>query len=542
MSQFLNGALRRLTPYTPGEQPRNQAYIKLNTNESPYPPSPGVLAALNRAEGENLRLYSDPEAVELREALAARYRVERESVFVANGSDEALSFAFLAYAADGRGVAFPDISYGFYAVFARLYGIPVRQVPLRADFRLAPEDYNHLHRTIVLANPNAPTGLALSRDEVEGIVRANPDAVVVVDEAYVDFGGESAVPLTARYPNLLVVQTFSKSRSMAGARLGYAIGDAALIQDLEAIRFSTNPYNVNRLTLRTGAAALAEQDYYDANCAAIVDTRADTKRRLEALGFTCTDSRANFLFARHPAADGGDLYRRLKERGVLVRPPHRGLYPHHHRYQGPDGRPAGTAGGTAMRTAHIARKTNETDITLTICLDGRGVSAIQSGVGFLDHMLTLLARHGRLDLELTCRGDTQVDDHHSVEDIGIALGDAVAQALGEKRGVRRYASLYLPMDEALILCAVDLSGRGGYYDALDIPAQKIGRFDTELVYEFMNAFAVHAGLTLHLRRVCGRNSHHIVEGAFKALGRALREAAAIDPEGRDEIPSTKGVL
>ncbi len=272
MSQFLNGALRRLTPYTPGEQPRNQAYIKLNTNESPYPPSPGVLAALNRAEGENLRLYSDPEAVELREALAARYRVERESVFVANGSDEALSFAFLAYAADGRGVAFPDISYGFYAVFARLYGIPVRQVPLRADFRLAPEDYNHLHRTIVLANPNAPTGLALSRDEVEGIVRANPDAVVVVDEAYVDFGGESAVPLTARYPNLLVVQTFSKSRSMAGARLGYAIGDAALIQDLEAIRFSTNPYNVNRLTLRTGAAALAEQDYYDANCAAIVDT------------------------------------------------------------------------------------------------------------------------------------------------------------------------------------------------------------------------------------------------------------------------------
>ena len=156
MSQFLNGALRRLTPYTPGEQPRNQAYIKLNTNESPYPPSPGVLAALNRAEGENLRLYSDPEAVELREALAARYGVERENVFVANGSDEALSFAFLAYAADGRGVAFPDISYGFYAVFARLYGIPVRQVPLRADFRLVPEDYNHLHRTIVLANPNAP--------------------------------------------------------------------------------------------------------------------------------------------------------------------------------------------------------------------------------------------------------------------------------------------------------------------------------------------------------------------------------------------------
>ena len=195
-----------------------------------------------------------------------------------------------------------------------------------------------------------------------------------------------------------------------------------------------------------------------------------------------------------------------------------------------------------MRSARIQRNTRETSITLALTLDGLGKAEVSTGVGFLDHMLTLLARHGGMDLELTCDGDTQVDDHHSVEDIGIALGQAFDQALGEKRGVCRYASLHLPMDEALILCAVDLSGRGGYYDALDIPAQKIGRFDTELVYEFMNAFAVHAGLTLHLRRVCGRNSHHIVEGAFKALGRALREAAAIDPEGRDEIPSTKGML
>jgi len=195
-----------------------------------------------------------------------------------------------------------------------------------------------------------------------------------------------------------------------------------------------------------------------------------------------------------------------------------------------------------MRTASVARKTNETDIRLSLNLDGTGKSTVESGVGFLDHMLTLLARHGGLDLDVTCHGDTQVDDHHSVEDIGIALGDAVAQALGEKRGVRRYASLHLPMDEALILCAVDISGRGGYYDGLEIPTEKIGTFDTQLVYEFMEGFAKHAGLTLHLRRVCGRNSHHIVEGAFKALGRALREAAAIDPEGRDEIPSTKGML
>ena len=320
MSQFLNGALRRLTPYTPGEQPRNQAYIKLNTNESPYPPSPGVLAALNRAEGENLRLYSDPEAVELREALAARYGVERENVFVANGSDEALSFAFLAYAADGRGVAFPDISYGFYAVFARLYGIPVRQVPLRADFRLAPEDYNHLHRTIVLANPNAPTGLALSRDEVEGIVRANPDAVVVVDEAYVDFGGESAACLLGRYDNLLVVGTFSKSRSLAGARLGYAVGSPALIADLNTVKFSFNPYNINRLTLLAGEAALADAPYFARCCTQGAAVRDETAQALRALGFTVTDSKTNFLFAgAHPAVSGGEYYAALRQSSILVR-------------------------------------------------------------------------------------------------------------------------------------------------------------------------------------------------------------------------------
>ena len=195
-----------------------------------------------------------------------------------------------------------------------------------------------------------------------------------------------------------------------------------------------------------------------------------------------------------------------------------------------------------MRQAEITRNTNETQIRLSLCLDGRGDSQIETGVGFLDHMLTLLARHGRMDLALTCVGDTQVDDHHSVEDIGIALGQAFAQALGDKRGIQRYASFHLPMDEALILCAVDLSGRGGYDDDLDIPTEKIGSFDTQLVYEFMEAFAANAKLTLHLRKVCGRNSHHIVEGAFKALGRCLRQAVAIDPDFRDEIPSTKGML
>ena len=319
MSTFFSPLLADLAPYVPGEQPQDRAYVKLNTNESPYPPPPGVAWALGGREVEDLRLYPDPAAKALKAALARQYGVGEDQVFVGNGSDEVLDFAFLAYATDGRGVAFPDHTYGFYPVFAALHRVEARAIPLREGFRLAVEDYARLSRTIVIANPNAPTGLALRRDEVEQVVRANPDSVVVIDEAYVDFGAESAVPLVARYENLLVVQTFSKSRSMAGARLGYAIGCPALIRDLATIQFSTNPYNVSRTALRAGEQALAEQAYFDDNCRKIQETRAYTKAALEALGFFCTDSRANFLFARHPRLAGEALYRGLKERGVLVR-------------------------------------------------------------------------------------------------------------------------------------------------------------------------------------------------------------------------------
>ena len=266
-----------------------------------------------------LNLYSDPTCARLCDAVAKRYELRTEQVAVGNGSDEALNFAFLSYATDGRGVAFADITYGFYPVFADLYHIPVQIVPLKSDFSIAPEDYYGLNKTIIIANPNAPTGMALSRDAIEGIVKANPDSVVVVDEAYVDFGAESCVELIKTYPNLLVVQTYSKSRSMAGARLGYAIGNAELIRDLETVKFSTNPYNVNRLTLRAGVQAIAEQDYYTENCKKIMATRAYTKEKLEKLGFTVLDSRSNFLFAMKPGTDGGAIYRGLKERGVLVR-------------------------------------------------------------------------------------------------------------------------------------------------------------------------------------------------------------------------------
>ena len=315
MSRFFTDKFASLTPYTPGEQPRDMQYVKLNTNESPFPPSPAVTEAV-AAESGKLQLYSDPESTALRAKLAEVYGVKPTQVLVSNGSDEALNFAFMAY---GDGVAFPDISYGFYPVFAQLNHIPYTQILLKEDFSIDPRDYMGIGKTVVIANPNAPTGLCLPLEDIEAIVKSNPDNVVVIDEAYIDFGGESAIPLVAKYDNLLVVQTFSKSRSMAGARLGFCIGSEQLIADLNTIRYSTNPYNVNRMTEFAGVAALRDNDYYMQNAKTIMENRAWTKKQLENLGFFVLDSKANFLFAKSDRITGEELYKKLKARGVLVR-------------------------------------------------------------------------------------------------------------------------------------------------------------------------------------------------------------------------------
>jgi histidinol-phosphate aminotransferase len=317
MSRFLSPRLDTVIPYTPGEQPQDQQYIKLNTNESPYPPSPAVLEAVSRAEVEKLRLYSDPACAELLNAAAKHFGLQPDQIMPGNGSDENLFFALRAFCDEEHPLAYADITYGCYGVWCGLMHIPSRIIPLREDFTLDPADYYGLNTTIVLANPNAPTGLALPRSAIEGILQANPDHVVIVDEAYVDFGGESCVPLIDRYENLLVVQTFSKSRQLAGARLGLAMGNAKLIAD--RVKFSLNPYNINRLTLKAGQAALEDTAYFDTTRAAIVETRSWTRQQLEARGFTVLDSRSNFLFARTARQDGGTLYRKLKENGVLVR-------------------------------------------------------------------------------------------------------------------------------------------------------------------------------------------------------------------------------
>lgn len=316
MSRYLIDKYQSLEAYTPGEQPRDMQYVKLNTNESPYPPAPGVVEAV-QAEAGRLQLYSDPVCADLRDALAARYGVARENVFVSNGSDDILNFAFMAFGSPR--VYFPEISYGFYPVYAELHGIEARPVPLKADFSIDPTDYMALDGFVAIANPNAPTGMALGVAQIEDIVASNPGHVVLIDEAYVDFGAESSVPLTAKYDNLLVVQTFSKSRSMAGARLGFAIANAGLISDLERIKFSTNPYSVNRMTLAAGLATLKADDACMENCRRVISTREATVARLRQMGFEVLPSKANFVFARHPHADGGDLYRQLKARGVLVR-------------------------------------------------------------------------------------------------------------------------------------------------------------------------------------------------------------------------------
>ena len=318
MSRFFSSKYDELTPYTPGEQPEERQYVKLNTNESPFPPSP---FALRYAEGHtrSLELYSDPKGALLREELAKTYGVKPEETILVNGSDDVLNFAFMAFCDKEHPAFFPDITYGFYPVFATLNHVPYEELPLREDFTLDPADYRDKKGTLFIANPNAPTGILLPVEEIEALLRADPDRLVVVDEAYVDFGGESCVPLIHKYDNLLVTQTFSKSRSMAGARLGYGIACESLIRDLNTIRYSTNPYNVNSMTLALGLGTLLDPDYTKRNCAEIIRVREKTAEALRALGFTLTDSRANFLFARWDRLGGEELYLRLKERGVLVR-------------------------------------------------------------------------------------------------------------------------------------------------------------------------------------------------------------------------------
>lgn len=311
--------VRKVVPYTPGEQPKDTGIIKLNTNENPYPPAPAVQRLLQEADAQSLRLYPDPACAELTEALARRYGRSTDEIFVGVGSDDVIAMAFQTFFNAEKPILFPDISYSFYSVWADLFGIPYERPALDAEFRIVKEDYKRENGGIIFPNPNAPTGLYLPLSEVEEIIAANPGSVVIVDEAYVDFAGPSAMELVDRYDNLLVVQTFSKSRSLAGLRVGFAVGNPVLIKYLSDVKYSFNSYTLNRLTLALGAEAVRDEAYFQETTAKICATRERTKSELKRLGFTFPDSRANFIFATHREVSARELFEALKREHIFVR-------------------------------------------------------------------------------------------------------------------------------------------------------------------------------------------------------------------------------
>jgi histidinol-phosphate aminotransferase len=319
MSKYWSALTASLVPYVPGEQPKDKRYIKLNTNESPYPPSPAVIAAIQAATNEDLRLYPDPTCEKLREAVAHYYDLSSDNIFVGNGSDEVLAFAFPAFFSSEKPILFPEITYSFYPVYTKLYGLTYETIPVDDQFNIDAKQYCRPNGGIVIPNPNAPTTRYMPLDDVRLILEANPNQVVIVDEAYVDFGGQSAVRFIPEYPNLLVVQTLSKSRSLAGLRVGMAMGHPDLIEGLNRIKNSFNSYTLDRLAIAGAVAAIEDQAYFEETTRMIIATRERTTEALRALGFVVVPSQANFIFMSHPGLSAQTLVDELKARGILVR-------------------------------------------------------------------------------------------------------------------------------------------------------------------------------------------------------------------------------
>jgi len=319
MSRFWNERTNNLDPYVPGEQPRDQQYVKLNTNENPYPPSPLAIEKMQEAVGQSLRLYPDPDATELRDTIAKYYNKTPGQVFVGNGSDEVLALAFMAFFQQGNPILFPDITYSFYPVYCNLFQLDYKLIPLDEDFSIPVEKMCEKNGGVIFPNPNAPTGKAMDLEDIRKILAANKDQVVIVDEAYIDFGGESAHTLIEEYPNLLVIQTFSKSRSLAGLRVGFALGNEELIEGLNRVKNSFNSYPLDRVALAGAKAAMEDEAYFRSTTNRVIQTRERVTAILENKGFKVIPSKANFIFIHHPEKDASQLYAELKKQGVLVR-------------------------------------------------------------------------------------------------------------------------------------------------------------------------------------------------------------------------------
>lgn len=319
MSRFWSDLVKRLTPYVPGEQPKVDNLVKLNTNENPYGPSPKALKAIKKATGDALKRYSDPNATELKQAIADYYQLELDQVFVGNGSDEVLAHTFQGLLKHSRPLLYPDITYSFYPTYCKLYGIEHEKVPLRSDFSIEVEDYIRPNGGIIFPNPNAPTGKLLPLTEIEVLLKKNPGSVVVVDEAYIDFGGETAITLINKYENLLVTQTFSKSRSLAGLRIGFAAGHPKLIEGLERVKNSFNSYPMDLLAIKGGAAAMEDTAYFEQTCQQVISTREKTLQALQKMGFENIPSAANFVFTKHPNFDAEKIAQELRKVSIIVR-------------------------------------------------------------------------------------------------------------------------------------------------------------------------------------------------------------------------------
>lgn len=319
MSKFWNETVNKIEPYVPGEQPRDKKYVKLNTNENPYPPSKKVLEAVKNSANEDLRLYPDPLCTELNETIANFYGLDKDNIFLGNGSDEVLAFSFMTFFSKDKTILFPDISYSFYPVYAEFFGLNYKMVPLDEDFNIQLEELKKENGGVILPNPNAPTGKYIDTDKLKELLEANKDSVVIIDEAYIDFGGESMVKYIKDYKNLLVVQTFSKSRSLAGARIGFALGDNELIEGLNRVKNSINSYTIDRVALNAGKAAIEDKEYFEETRNKIIKTRENVIKTLREMGFKVLDSKANFIFASHKDFEGQYLYEELRNRGVLVR-------------------------------------------------------------------------------------------------------------------------------------------------------------------------------------------------------------------------------
>lgn len=319
MNKYWSSWLDGIVPYVPGEQPKNRKFIKLNTNENPYPPSENVEKAIKSFNVSDLRLYPDPECEALIGSIASFYGVEKQQVFVGNGSDEILAFCFPAFFSRGDEISFADITYSFYPVYSKLFSVNYREISLNDDFTIPVDEFCKKTDGVIIPNPNAPTGIALELKDIERILNANKDSVVIIDEAYVDFGAESAVSLVDKYPNLLVVQTFSKSRSLAGMRAGFAIGDENLINALNCVKNSINSYTMDRIALVAAKEAVDDREYFNETCGKIIKTREKTVERLKSLGFNIPSSKSNFIFINHPNVFAEDIFNALREKGILVR-------------------------------------------------------------------------------------------------------------------------------------------------------------------------------------------------------------------------------